>query len=408
MTITTKTSRVLCIKGVHPQHEQVRKTLKEHLATLEIGDRLASDRQLSAMFNVDRTTIRRAMSDLAQEGYVQRRQGCGTVVAMTVHLGAPSVSSKLIGMTVPDVEIPSFACLLKGVDEEAQAHGYSVLVRNSNQDTRRERNILEELRHQKLAGIIVNPFHEDAFDRDYHRLLNEIHQGGTRIVMVDQYLPGLEELPTVYTDKVQIGYRATEHLIMLGHRRICYLTTGHYDTTGQGCLKGHRLALNEYGIDYDPALTAEIPNPNCAEPAHDFVLRLLRANPNAFTAVATQQFSMTYGILNALQELSLRVPEEIAVVGGDAFENPRLSHVTHTLQPFQEMGRAAVRLVLGRNGTGGEAAKRHVLLQPRLVIGDTCGMRPARRPATSDDSALPVAGRPAETAAENRPPGKKR
>lgn len=395
MAAPPKTSSTVSIKGVRPQYEQVRETLKEHLATLETGDNLASDRQLSAMFKVDRTTIRRAMSDLALEGYVHRRQGRGTVVAKTMHLGAQAASSKLIGMSVPDVEIPSFARLLKGVDEEAREDGYCVLVRNSNQDNQRERKILEELRHQKLAGIIVNPFHQDAFDQEYHRLLNEIHQDGTRIVMLDQYLPGLEELPTVYTDKVQIGYRATEHLIMLGHRRICYLTTGRYDTTGQGCLKGHRIALKDYGLEDDPALMVEIPNQNCAEPAHDAVIRLLRANPTAFTAVATQQFSMTYGILNALHEMALRVPDDIAVVGGDAFENPRLAHVTHTLQPFQEMGREAVRLMLGRHGgnRGGDPAKRHVLLQAKLIIGDSCGMRPAPRPVTVDPAnAVAVGG----------------
>ncbi len=192
MATSKKQAGTLSIKGNRPQYEQVRETLKEHLATLETGDSLASDRQLSALFNVDRTTIRRAMSDLAREGYVQRRQGRGTVVARAVvHLGNPATTSKLIGMSVPDVEIPSFARLLKGVDEEAREQGYSVLVRNSNHDTQREWKILEELRHQKLAGIIVNPFHQDAFDHEYHRLLNEIHQSGTRIVMLDQYLPGL-------------------------------------------------------------------------------------------------------------------------------------------------------------------------------------------------------------------------
>ena len=171
---------------------------------------------------------------------------------------------------------------------------------------------------------------------------------------------------------------------MLGHQRICYLTTGHYDVTGQNCLKGYRMALKDYGRDYDPGLTVEIPVRNCAGPAHDAVKALLTANPNAFTAIATDQFSMTYGILNALKEAGVRVPEEMAVVGHDVYQNPLLSHVTHTLEPVQELGQAAVKLLLENDGEG--TLKRHVLLAPKLVIGTTCGAKGA--PSAN----LPMAG----------------
>jgi DNA-binding LacI/PurR family transcriptional regulator len=120
-------------------------------------------------------------------------------------------------------------------------------------------------------------------------------------------------------------------------------------------------------------LTVEIPVRNCAGPAHDAVKDLLTANPNAFTAIATDQFSMTYGILNALKERGVPVPDGMAVVGHDVYQNPLLAHVTHTLEPAQELGREAVKLLLENDGA--ESLKRHILLAPKLVIGTSCGAK---------------------------------
>lgn len=358
------------LKRELPKHQQVRETLRRHISTMQSGDRLSSDRQMADLFKVDRMIVRRAMLDLEAEGFVVRRQGHGTFVKKTAHLGAPAGASKTFGLVTPDVEQPMFSRLLKGIDEGARERKFSVLVSNCNRDNQSERAFLEQLAEQKLAGIMVCPFNDDSLNPAYHHLLADLCRRGVPMVLLDQYIPGLD-IPSVVTDKVQVGYRATEHLIMLGHKRICYLTTGHYDVNGQNCLKGHRMALKDYGRDYDAGLTVEIPIQTCAGPAHDAVKRLLTANPNAFTAIATDQFSMTYGILRALEELGVRVPDDIAVVGNDVYQNPLLAHVTHILEPVQELGRAAVNLLL-ENG-GETSLKRHILLAPKLVIGDTCG-----------------------------------
>jgi GntR family transcriptional regulator of arabinose operon len=358
------------LKRELPKHQQVRETLRRHISTMQTGDRLSSDRQMAELFKVDRMIVRRAMLELEAEGFVVRHQGHGTFVKKTTRLGAAADTSKIIGLVVPDVEIPVFARMLKGIDDEARERGFSVLVSNCNRDNQRERGILEQLAGLQLAGIMVFPFHDDSLDPTYHQLLGGLFQRGLPLVLLDQYLPGLD-IPSVVTDKVQVGYRAAEHLIMLGHQRICYLTTGHYDVTGQNCLKGHRMALKDYGRNYDPGLTVEIPVRNCAGPAHDAVKRLLTATPNAFTAIATDQFSMTYGILKALDELGMNIPDNMAVIGHDAYQNPQLAHITYTLDPVEELGRAAVRLLL--EGAGKESLQRHVLLAPKLVVGTSCG-----------------------------------
>ncbi len=354
-------------------HVQVRNRLKSTISQMKAGEKLPPERQLSEEFKVNRVTIRRAMADLESEGFVIRHQGRGTFVRNTTGvLHSENVKASLIGLVVPDVEMVHNAMIVKGAQEQARRDGFELLVCNSVLDTGRERGILERLMEYDLAGIIAYPFFTDVFDEAYETLLQRIVQEGKRLVLVDQYVPNLE-IPVVQANKAHMGYIATQHLIMLGHRRIAYVSTGRFDPSGQANVAGYRQALEDYQIPFDEELSIEVPVQNSAGPVRELVKQKLQANPRAFTAMATPQFSMTYGIIKGLSDLGKTMPGDIAVVGSDVFNNPDYAYVTHTVQPFHEMGQEAVKLLLRLEDDS--TLKRHVLLKSKLVIGTTCGAR---------------------------------
>jgi DNA-binding LacI/PurR family transcriptional regulator len=255
------------------------------------------------------------------------------------------------------------------MEEEASRMGFGIQVCSSFLDPLRERENLVRLNGQELAGMVVLPLGSDLSDTKIEKVIREIHEKGTRIVLLE-YLP-IPEIPVVVTNRVRVGYLAVEHLITLGHEKICYVTTGHHDVSGRDSLRGYRRALEDYGLRYDEKLVIEIPIDCCAEPTRQAVVKMLTEDPRAFTAVATEQFSMTYGILKALADLNKKIPEDIAVVGADTYQNPDLAHVTHTLTPSRELGREAVKLLLREDEP--ENMKKNVVLPPKLVIGKTCG-----------------------------------
>ncbi len=376
-----KTEKMDLLESSGPIHVKVRNYLQQTIAQMEQGEKLPPERSLSEQFEVNRATIRRAMLDLEKEGFIVRHQGRGTFVRKAMCLGtSPAKPHKVIGMSITNFDLPNSQCILKGVDEEASKNGYSVLVCNCEFSPGRERENLDRLKAQNLDGLIVVPFAEDSVNSEYFALIENIHRQGKKLVLVDVYIPTLK-IPVVMSNRVMVGYMAAQHLIMLGHRRICYCTTGRYDTSGRDCLRGYRTALEDYGIEYNEKLVVENPLHLCAEPTHDAVMALLKENPRAFTAIATDVFSMTYGILKALNELGRRIPEDIAVVGADVSQNPEFSYVTHTAQPFRQMGREAVKLLLQANK---ESMKKHVLLTPDLVVGKTCGFSMNAAPVRPD------------------------
>ncbi len=371
-------AKILEKKGLEDQkfsgtplaYVQVREQLRNRISGMKVGDRLAPERALSEHFNVDRTTIRRAMIDLEKEGFIVRHQGRGTFVR-EIHRprGLKSQSTQLIGAVFPDLEIPAFARMLKGIEEEAFPKGIGIQVCSSFLDMSRQRENLERLSRQDLAGIIFLPLGYDFSDPETLNLVRKIHEKGTKIILLE-YLP-IPEIPIVMTNRVRWGYMAVEHLITLGHEKICYVTTGRNDLSGRDCVRGYQRALGDYGLKFDESLLVEIPIDCCAEPTRQAVVKMLTENPRAFTAIATEQFSMTYGIMKALADLGKRVPEEIAVVGSEVYQNPELSYVTHILAPCREHGREAVNLLLREDDP--ETMRKNVLLSPKLILGQTCG-----------------------------------
>ncbi|HBG26272.1 MAG: hypothetical protein A2Y10_13390 [Planctomycetes bacterium GWF2_41_51] len=366
-------------KGPELVHVQVVKHLKKTIAQMKHGQQLPPERELSEVLKVARSTIRRAIDNLEEEGYLIRHERRGTFVNNVFHVGAEkSLQTKVVGLVVPDIEIAYHARILKGVEEEALRSGHEVIVCNSLLDKERELDAIGRLANRGIGGLLVLPCLPDISLSQEKRqeladkfdlTLKNLQAEGVRVVMLDKYFPNLG-LPTVMTNKVQMGYLATEHLIMLGHQKICYVSDDNLSMEAQSAVVGYKRALVDYNIPFDESLLVRLPVFDSLKPTRSIIKRMLTANPRAFTAVATSHFSMTCGILQGLEDAGLNAPDDIAVVGSDTFNNPSIDHITHIERSVHQIGCEAVKLLFANEA---ESMKKHILLPAKLVIGDTCG-----------------------------------
>ncbi len=144
------------------------------------------------------------------------------------------------------------------------------------------------------------------------------------------------------------AYAATQHLITQGHRRILHFAADLRFTSPQCRLHGYRRALSEAGLAYDPALV--IPGTFSAASGRDRMTALLaedRLKPFP-TALFCANDAIAYGCVEALTLRGLRIPQDISVVGFDDTLTARMTFppLTTVRQPFREMGRRAVELLL--------------------------------------------------------------
>ncbi len=186
--------------------------------------------------------------------------------------------------------------------------------------------------------------------------------------------PDFEGVDKVYTDHLRGGYLATEHLLKRGHRKIATITTEEYE--GQEYklrTEGYRTAHHFYDREIDESLI--IREGGCYfQSGYDGVMNHREIFRKA-TALFAQNDMVALGAREAFMELSIRIPQDIALVGFDDIElstyfKPRLTTVH---QPLEQMTQLACRHLLDRINSGKSGITKDVKLQPTLVIRESCG-----------------------------------
>jgi LacI family transcriptional regulator len=269
----------------------------------------------------------------------------------------------LQGRNVATVFNDSFyRVVLGGMAEVTQARGYSLVVTPPPAGGT-DADLNRALGHGAVDGALI----VGALDG---QLLLALRHRGLPIVLVDNYLPGVD-LPAVVPD-YQAGARlATEHLLRLGHRRIAFLGAAVSYPFGWQTLEGYGEALAAGGIGQDATLVRRT---EIGVDAATEVTRSLLALPEPPTALFAVTDAMAIGALRAARERGVRVPDGLAMVGMDdiemsAYTDPPLTTVRVAKDA---MGRLAAEWLIGL--IEGEAADRPAPSLPtELVVRGTCG-----------------------------------
>ncbi|WP_425825852.1 LacI family DNA-binding transcriptional regulator [Streptomyces fractus] len=189
------------------------------------------------------------------------------------------------------------------------------------------------------------------------------------VVVIDSYNPPPADVVSVGAANWAGGKAATEHLLDLGHRRIAYLGGPEEVECNQARLHGHLSALASRGIETDPGLV--LYGQFRAEYGIEGLTALL-SRPRPPTAVFAGNDAIAVGVLREARRRGIRVPEDLSLVGfdGTALARDCVPALTSVAQPFQEMGRAALRAVL-RHARGEQPDTHRVELATQLVVRES-------------------------------------
>ncbi len=311
-------------------------------------------RALNGKQDVDPSTRKRVVELAGRMGYVP------SASARALSVGR----SNCLGLLVPSLTWPWMLEILRGVAEEIERSGYSLILYTTASGADAERAFMSQVVPAGAVeglALVIPPGMLDYIGR--------LAKRGLPVVVIDDrgHHP---EFPTVATTNVEGGRSATRHLIEQGRRKIA-MVNGPVDF---GCdrdrLEGYRLVLEEAGIRYDPGLVE-----NC-----DFtqaggasaMTRLLQANPHLDAVFAANDL-MAFGVLEALRDAGRKVPDDVAVVGFDDIPAAALTHppLSTVHQPLYEMGRTAAVMVM--SGIQGKDIAGRVELPTRLVVRGSSG-----------------------------------
>lgn len=273
-------------------------------------------------------------------------------------------STEMLGLVIPDIADVFYASAIRGVESKANEFGYTLNLCTTHALPQREAEVVDMLTHGRVDGIILMTY---FLDENYFSQLR-----ARRVPFVSiGHPPALDSLYSISVDNEEAGYKATQYLIHLGHRRIGFLQgpQGSWDSAQR--FAGYQRALREHGLSFRSDWV------RCGEFRRllgQAAARELLSLPEPPTAIFAANDQMALGALSAAAERNMRVPEDLSIIGVDDIEAASVVDppLTTIRQPIQAMGARAVEVLLALI-KGERPEPRQVSLPTELIVRGSCG-----------------------------------
>ena len=269
-----------------------------------------------------------------------------------------------LGLIVPDMSNPFFAELVHSVQQEAFEAGYALMVGDSGEDGARQQRYIDSFIERQIDGLILLPAHviTDGF--------SELEKHNVPWVVIDRYIPGKSNVPSVMVANRDGAYAATSHLLDHGRRVIGCIAGPANVRSALERAAGWRSALNDRGVPVENHLQLH----SLFHRKSGYRNAMLLMDLHQVDAIFCGSDEQALGVLQALKDLGLRCPEDVAIVSFDgipaaAYTSPGL---TTMAQPFVEIGRTSVERLLERIENPARIAASTVF-PVRLIQRGSCG-----------------------------------
>jgi DNA-binding LacI/PurR family transcriptional regulator len=292
-------------------------------------------KDLAILLGMAHTTVSRALNDhpkISAETKVRVREAA-TKLGYVANSGARSMrmgSSKLVGLIVPDVQNEFYSAAARAMAGQCAQLGYQMVLGVSEDDPLREEQHVRTLRETRAAGLLIAPSGAPTAQTAAHLR----HLPTVQFLRCDRRLGSA----WVLADDIDGTYKATEHLLDLGHEKIAFLGGTLEVSTGLRRIAGYETALRERGLPVDNALQRfGPPRPEFGEAALDSFL----AAAVDLSAVVVGSSRQLLGVLRSVRKHGMSIPRDLSVVAyGDAdwFEvsDPPISAIALQVREMSE------------------------------------------------------------------------
>ncbi len=244
-----------------------------------------------------------------------------------------------IAVVIPEIANNFFALAIDGIQLVAQQKGYHVLTYLTHENFKNEESTIKHLQGGRVDGVLISL----CRDTDDIKHLVSLHETGVPLVFFDR-VPETMECPTVTTDDYESGFKATEHLINAGCKKVACLSLSNYLSITHKRMKGYEDALKKYDMKVDPKMIIECTNDNATN--LDLIKKLLtrKDRPDGIFATVEKLAISTYYVC---KEINIIIPDQVKLI---SFSNlrtasllsPSLSTIT---QPAFEIGKESASLL---------------------------------------------------------------
>lgn len=364
-----------------PLYLQIEDSLRRRIeyGELKAGSQIPTELELEEAFQVSRTTVRTAITNLVNDGLLCRVQGRGTFVT---ERGAESnrmrqkqllleQENKIIGVVIAGLAGYQPSTVIRGIETVLKANGFSLMLLTSNINPDIEKDNLERLLRANVQGIIIWP---SGHRSDSVECVMEVSRI-LPVLLVDCYFRGVD-IPYVVSDNFGGAYEAVDYLVSRGFKQIGFVTT--ISPVQVGTLtsvsdryRGYMMALENNNITADEELLFSHWDATL-ESAESFAKYV---RENHVDAVLIQNDNVLVQVVKGCQQVGISIPEELSIIGFDDSEILTSLNlpVSSVRQRWYDMGitagRTMIKMVCGEHN----ALDRQIVLPTRLIIRDSEG-----------------------------------
>lgn len=278
--------------------------------------------------------------------------------------GLAGTKTRTVGLVMPALNTFFFASLIRGINESIEAHDYSLLMYSVSTPASMRGGKPLPLGDHNTDGLIVFTDFVDDYSIQF------MYEQKFPIVMLHRTPPVGLAIPIVMFRNEEGAYKAVDHLIRNGKKRIVFLKGPEGNEDSRQRELGYKRALEASGISLDTNL---ISRGGFAVSQAKSAIEQLISDGIEFDAVFAGDDNAALGTLEILQEYRLRVPEDVAIIGfNDDYMAQYLNPPLTTIKaPIYESGFLAgeklLRLIKGRE------VKMESFLDTELIIRESSG-----------------------------------
>ncbi|MBT3229408.1 MAG: GntR family transcriptional regulator [Candidatus Marinimicrobia bacterium] len=345
-----------------PQYFQLQTWLLEQITqgVYKQGDKIPTEKEFGEITGLARATIRQAITNIVNKGYLERKKRLGTFV---IYKKDVKQRSNIIGVIVPDIRRGYAPELARGIEDEAVNKRLSTILCNSDDLYVQADFHADRLIENTVSGVIFIP--TAASNKKNRLILEKFQANDIPVVLADRTIKNVDT-DLVTTDNYEGAYKITSYLIKHGHTRIGMIMNSLFSTEILR-LEGYKQALLDHDIEIDESVIFASRGPfneaRCLQNAND----MLHVVPPV-TAIFGGHDRIAYQVKNAARNLLLDIPNDVALVGYDDLLLSRTQHhgISTMHQPIYEMGVESMKLLLERIENT-EGKPQTITLKSRLV-----------------------------------------
>ncbi|GFN33249.1 GntR family transcriptional regulator [Paenibacillus xylaniclasticus] len=358
-----------------PKYMQLKQEILTWIVTAQFKphDKLPSENEIARQFEMSRQTVRQALGDLEQEGWLYRTQGKGTFVADTQSSERkPSPQGMTIGMITTYISDYIFPTIVRGVEASLREQGARLLLSSTDNEKLRERSSLESMLHEPLAGLIIEPTKSAEGNPNFDFFL-ALDARQIPYVMLNERYADIDA-PCLRVDDELGGYRAADYLLINGHRRIAgFFKTDDYQ--GVHRMRGFLRAFRERQLPVTAEWVVRYSTEEKENRPLEALERMLDSDAEERpTAIVCYNDELAVSLLNIVRQRGLSVPGDLSMIGYDDSSLAVATEVklTTLAHPKTVMGTDAVELLMKLISKRAQRSSQpDIVYEPILVERDS-------------------------------------